>query len=328
MGILDDLLGTKTASGQDAAAASNNALINSTVAGTNADLTNSATNASNDQTTGAANATSALNTGYGNATGALTQYAGQAQGTLKNGVNNAVSTDQSSNAAYQPYTATGGAATGALDNALGLNGASGNAAATAAFQQAPGYQYALDQSTGAAQRAAAAGGMNASGNTLSAVAQLGNNLASQGYQQYLTNLQNAGSQGLQAAQGISSNNQAAGGAQLTGGTTGATLDQSTGTNLGTLDAAQGTGNASIQSNLGNSLANIQTGLGTSLTNNAWNGTNAITGQTTAAGVANDTAANANSGILSKAAQTLFAPETAAVTKGLGGALSSATGGFL
>jgi hypothetical protein len=328
MGIFDSLFGTNTAQSQNNATGVANGLINSTTSGTNADLTNSATNATVQQQQGAANATGALNTGYGNATGALTNYAGQAQGTLQNGVNAAVGTVQGSNANYQPYATNGGAASGMLSNALGLNGTAGNAAATSAFQQAPGYQYQLDQSTGAAQRAAAASGMNASGNTLSAVSQLGSNLANQGYNTWLQNLQGVGSQGLSAAQGISGNNAAAGGYQYGGGTTGAYLGQQTGTTLGAMDAAQGQGNAGIASNLGNSLAGIQTGLGNSLTSNAWNATGAANTNTINDAKAQDAATNANSGIISKALGSFLSPVTGAASTSFGNMLSGATGGFL
>ena len=278
--------------------------------------------------TGATNATSALNQGYSNATGALTNYLGQAQGALSSGVNSAVGTVQGSNSNFQPYATSGTAATGALSNALGLNGAEGNAAATSAFQAAPGYQYSVNQATDAATRAAAAAGMGASGNTLQAVTTLGQNLANQGYQTYLSNLQNAAGQGLTASSGISSNNQAAGTAQLTGGTTGAQLDQSTGSNLGTLDAAQGQGLAGIQTGLGSSLSGNFTGLGQNISNNDLGIAGAVAGISTADAKADDSAANANSGIFSKALGSLFAPVTSTIGGNLSSGLKTATGGYL
>ena len=47
-------------------------------------------------------------------------------------------------------------------NALGLNGPAGNAAATAAFQAGPGYQFALEQGLEGINRTANAAGMGAS----------------------------------------------------------------------------------------------------------------------------------------------------------------------
>ena len=186
-----------------------------------------------------------------------------------------------------------------LANSYGLNGAAGTAAAQNAFQAGPGYQYSVDQATGAAQRAAAAGGMNASGNTLAAITQLGSNLANQEYGNWQAGLSGLGAQGLTAAAGTSANNQAAGGYQYGGGTTGATLLQQLGGGLGTLDAAQGNANGTIQSNLGNSLANIQTGLGNSLTNNAWTATNGVNNASLADAKFDDQTTNTNNGIFSK-----------------------------
>lgn len=102
---------------------------------------------------------------------------------------------------YNPYLATGGAASTMYGNALGLNGASGNDAATAAFRADPGYQFQLDQGTQAAERGASAGGLLASGNTLTALAKYGGGLADQNYQSWLGNLSGAAGQGLSAANG-------------------------------------------------------------------------------------------------------------------------------
>src|SRR6185312_8404452 len=64
---------------------------------------------------------------------------------------------------YQPL-ATGAENAGAMyANALGLNGPSGNAAATAAYQTSPGYQFQIDQGLQALDRGAAAHGQLQSG---------------------------------------------------------------------------------------------------------------------------------------------------------------------
>ena len=102
---------------------------------------------------------------------------------------------------YNPYLSTGSGATNMLGNALGLNGADGNAAAQGAFQEGPGYQFALDQGTQAALRAASAGGSLTSGNTLTALAQYGQGLANQEYGSWLDRLSGASGQGLSAASG-------------------------------------------------------------------------------------------------------------------------------
>lgn len=102
---------------------------------------------------------------------------------------------------YSPYLTTGGAASTMYGNALGLNGAEGTQAAQNAFQTGPGYQFALDQGEQAALRGASAGGMLNSGNTLTALTKYGQGLANQEYNNWLSNLSGASSQGLSAANG-------------------------------------------------------------------------------------------------------------------------------
>lgn len=106
--------------------------------------------------------------------------------------------------AYQPWVTSGGAANTMYGNALGLNGADGNAAATGAFQAGPGYQFAMDQGTQAALRGASAGGMLNSGNTLTALTQFGQGLANQEYGSWLDRLSGMSAQGLSAAGGQAS----------------------------------------------------------------------------------------------------------------------------
>jgi hypothetical protein len=102
---------------------------------------------------------------------------------------------------YNPYLATGSAATTMSGNALGLNGEAGNAAATDAFHAGPGYQFSMDQGTQAALRGASASGSLASGNTLTALQKFGTGLADQEYGSWLDRLSGASGQGLQAASG-------------------------------------------------------------------------------------------------------------------------------
>lgn len=102
---------------------------------------------------------------------------------------------------YQPYVDAGADATGMYSNALGLNGADGNAAATGAFQEGPGYQFAMDQGTNAALRGASAAGMLNSGNTLTALSQYGQGLANQEYGGWLDRLSGLSGQGLAATNG-------------------------------------------------------------------------------------------------------------------------------
>jgi hypothetical protein len=89
---------------------------------------------------------------------------------------------------YTPLSDIAGRGMGLYADAMGLNGADGNARASGAFQAGPGYQFALDQGSQAALRGAAAGGQLASGNTLMALNRYGQGLANQEYGSWLNNL--------------------------------------------------------------------------------------------------------------------------------------------
>lgn len=91
----------------------------------------------------------------------------------------------------------------ALD-ALGVNGAAGNANAVNAFRADPGYQYRVSQALDQTQRAAAASGQSIGGNTLAALSDRAGNMADQGYQTWLSNLQGYVSPELQATGGQAS----------------------------------------------------------------------------------------------------------------------------
>lgn len=73
-------------------------------------------------------------------------------------------------------------------DAVGLNGASGNADATAAFQTSPGYQFSLDQGENALMRTAASRGQLASGQSGIDLQNFGINDANQEYNTWLGNL--------------------------------------------------------------------------------------------------------------------------------------------
>lgn len=102
---------------------------------------------------------------------------------------------------YQPYTDTGNSANTMYSNALGLNGASGNTAATNAYQASPGYQWQFDQGKEALDRSAAGSGLFGSGNAAIALTKYGQGLANQDYGNWLSRLQGLGAQGLTAAAG-------------------------------------------------------------------------------------------------------------------------------
>ncbi len=97
------------------------------------------------------------------------------------------------NMAYNEYAgldALGNNGVSAYGNALGLNGSAGSQSAISAFQQNPGYQFALNQGLDALDRRASARGMLNSGNTTADTLNYANGLASQNWQQYINNLAN------------------------------------------------------------------------------------------------------------------------------------------
>jgi Chaperone of endosialidase len=90
---------------------------------------------------------------------------------------------------FQQNYATATQGTNALGNALGLNGAAGNAAAQQAFFNNPGYQFQLNQGDAAINAQAAATGYNNSGNQLIDLSKFNQGLANTSWNQYLSNLQ-------------------------------------------------------------------------------------------------------------------------------------------
>lgn len=70
------------------------------------------------------------------------------------------------------------------------------------FQQSPGYQFQVNQALGAANRAAAAGGMAGSPQEQQQIASTTNQLANQDYYNWLDHAMNAYGMGLQGQQGL------------------------------------------------------------------------------------------------------------------------------
>ena len=87
-----------------------------------------------------------------------------------------------------------------LTGALGIGTPQQVSAAGSAFSNDPGYQFALQQAQQAAERAAGAGGMTASGNLIDAEQRNAIGLQNQQYQNWLDNLQKAGQMGLVGTQ--------------------------------------------------------------------------------------------------------------------------------
>lgn len=128
----------------------------------------------------------------GQANDAITAGKTQALDFLNQGVNQASPYYQQAASLY------GGLAPGDLSaramylNSLGLNGPEGNTAATNAFQNSPGFQFALDQANQNVLRNGAATGNVASGNVLQALADRAQGLQNQDYGNWQSQLSNQG----------------------------------------------------------------------------------------------------------------------------------------
>lgn len=86
-----------------------------------------------------------------------------------------------------PYRALGEGAIPRLQDLLGLGGG-GTAGILSSLQQMPGYQFAQQQGSEATKRQAQAMGLGMSGNTLQALSQFNQNLATGTYQNAVSNL--------------------------------------------------------------------------------------------------------------------------------------------
>src|SRR6516164_8581524 len=87
-----------------------------------------------------------------------------------------------------------------LMGALGIGTPQQVSAAGSAFSNDPGYEFALQQAQQGAERAAAAGGMTASGNLIDAEQRNAINLQNQQYQNWINNLKGVGQMGIGATQ--------------------------------------------------------------------------------------------------------------------------------
>ena len=147
-------------------------------------------------------------------------------------------------AALSPYTqnyAQAGQGATQYANALGLNGASGNAAAGQGFQNNPGYQFEQQQGINQTLAQQSKMGQLGSGNTDVALANYTTGLANQGWQNYITNLQPYLGQQNNAAQGI------------------AAVNTGLGNQLNASDMTQGNAAYGANASIGNANANAALG---------------------------------------------------------------------
>lgn len=116
-------------------------------------------------------------------TGIIDQSSQQAQGYLNDAGN-----------LYSGLASQAQGNLGYYKDALGLNGAEGNAATMDRFQAGPGYQFALDQGLSALERRAGAQGRLQGGETALDTLGYAHGLANQEYNNWLSNLQGYDSQ--------------------------------------------------------------------------------------------------------------------------------------
>lgn len=157
---------------------------------------------------------------------------------------------------YAPLAQLGTQAGQMYGNALGLNGPEGNAAATAAFQAGPGYQFAMDQGLQALERRGAAQGRLQSGQTGLDTMSFAQGLANQEWGNWLNRLGDPNSmlgQGLAGQAGALNNlaNLATGTAQQQVGVTGSALDALMGANN-----QKAAGGQALGASIGNAIGGL------------------------------------------------------------------------
>jgi hypothetical protein len=199
-----------------------------------------------------------INTQYGTARGDISSGYGQAAEDLRAGYGQAINQ-------WQPFHDQSMAGYGMYQNALGLGGAEGTAAAQGAFQAGPGYQWNVDQATGQAARAANRYGGLYSGNTNEAMGRLASNLANQEYGNWVKNLSGfqGAAQNSTAAMADIYGQQGKGLSDLSANQ-GRDLSQvamAQGNQLSGLAERGGIAQAGLRTDLGQNMANLRTGLG-------------------------------------------------------------------
>jgi hypothetical protein len=140
------------------------------------------------------------------------QYQGQGSGFLQTGYDTGTANLDKAVGAFQPLSNLATKYGGGTDmylNALGLNGPQGNATASAAFQNNPGYTGAVTAGLDAINRRRGIGSMSNSGNADIDALTFGQNLQNQQYGGWLQNLSGLNQNALTATSGAAAG-QAAG----------------------------------------------------------------------------------------------------------------------
>ncbi|MET0651205.1 MAG: hypothetical protein ABWY63_01720 [Hyphomicrobiaceae bacterium] len=192
---------------------------------------------------------------------ALSGQYGTAQGQLSQGYEQA-------RGAWQPFHDQSMAGYQMYQNALGLGGAEGTAAAQNAFQTGPGYQWNVDQGVEQTARAANKYGALYGGNTNDATTRLASNLANQEYDKWRQNL--SGFMGAaQTSSGALADiygQEGRGLAELSAdlGRQQSGVYGTTGTNIANAQIGQGTALAGLRSDYGANQAGLQVARGQSM----------------------------------------------------------------
>lgn len=176
--------------------------------------------------------------------GQINQGQKDAQGNLRYTMRQAVPAINRGVEAFTPFQANGVQGSNMYSNALGLNGQGGYDAATGAFHNSPGFQFALDQANQNILRNQAQTGALNSGNTLAALGERAQGLQNQEWNNWLANLAGLAGQGLQGAGGMAS-----------GLTNLANLWQNQGENMANLNTGAATNRANIYGQTGQNVAN-------------------------------------------------------------------------
>lgn len=205
-----------------------------------------------------------LNQGYSAGQDALTRANAQGTRDINSGSNAALNdiSSGSSNAlgridaAGRPLSSLGdkyGGATSLALDALGVNGAGGNTRAQDAFTTSPGYNFNLNQGLDAINRARAASGQLAGGNTDRSVQEYGAGLASNEYNNWLNSLLGFTKPELSATTGAANI-----------GAKGADIANQAGINSGNIDLNRTKMLANIANTYGINSSNLATAKGRSL----------------------------------------------------------------
>lgn len=221
---------------------------------------------------------------FGSGLGSLSSYLGNQSATSaltageQNGINTQQQTQGQLYGIYGNQTGLGNQADTALGTQLGISGAPAN---YSAFNNSPGYQFAIQQGDQAINRNAAAQGSLYTPQTMASLSQYNTGYASQNYNNYISQLLQSAGLGASGNQGLASGVNS----------TGANISQLQ-QNQGNANAGGAANNAGIASNLlsrlpygqiGSGVSNLFGGNSTSNNSGVLNGSSSLFGGGTSAG---------------------------------------------